>query len=1121
MRILGLDIGSATVGVGVWDILNEDISIVHASTRIFPEAIKENNATRRARRGARRLIRRRKYRVNKKLKRLLNQYNIKWTNDFTTIDKNPYKLRCEALYRELSDLELVSILTNYLKHRGIDYIDEIDEKESEKIVYIKDSEFVCHHMLDILNKFEYKLNSSKTFFDDDEIGLLNNSTVYIRKDIIREIDAVLRKQIELNSNLDDNFRKQFIDNIFSKKRKYYEGPGDVLNRTNYGVYRQDKDNDGNYITWDNLFEGLVGNCSVYPDKKRAPRLSYTAQEFNFLNDLNNLRLGDRKITTEEKEKLLHIALSGKTLNLKTIAKVCNISSDEINGGRKNSKGDIELERFQQFSKVQKKISSRNITKTEFNIIANVLTLEGRKEMKIAKLCKRLHGYTNEECELIYDIVSKMGAKDKGWHSLSYEAMEDIMSELWNEPKNQSQLFAEKGMSKINLQMYEGKKSVPIGEISEDLLNPVVKRSFIQTCKIVEAVFKKYGPIDKIVIELARDLYADPKAIKKEQNENRRKNEEAFCAIKEFAEENGIPYSVKDISNKGILKYRLWKEQNGLCAYSLKPISMSTLVSSILKKGGKLLEVDHIFPLSISFDNSKNNKVLVYREENQLKGQRTPYQYYSSQSKFAEFEKFVSLNNNFTQKKKDYLLMKENLYKYDVRKYFINKNLVDTRHVSRVVLNVLQKYFKANSINTKINVVRGQYTAITRNNMKIKKERYMYKNHAVDALIAAIALECKGIKGNYLAKKALESESNFIKDEYKNDVDVLGEDIKKIVKAGDDSNRFVLNKIDKFKKAILNAEYKYSHRVDKKLNRVVTGNETIRGTREYDNKKYIINSYSDIYNYKSESGKKLAEILRSGDENKYNKLLMYRNDFKTFEILRKIAVDMYDSKIDNPFAKYKEEHGMIRKYSVKNNGPIIKNIKYIEKALGNCLDVSHKLGHDIGSKKSILTKITSYRVDIYCDETRYYMLEVPRIMFEFKKGKYILNMNKYLENKIKKGIPIDAKFKFSLYKGDQFCIKKGTKGKRGYLEGRYKMLSVKNAQKNELEFDTVDISLVSYDEHVKEMKKKDKNFVAPYDLKKPITATMNEDVYEFKKEYTDILGNIYPCQEENFVSEFKL
>lgn len=43
--------------------------------------------------------------------------------------------------------------------------------------------------------------------------------------------------------------------------------------------------------------------------------------------------------------------------------------------------------------------------------------------------------------------------------------------------------------------------------------------------------------------------------------------------------------------------------------------------------------------------------------------------------------------------------------------FINRNLVDTRYACREVLNMLQNYFNANEINTKVKVVNGSFTLI--------------------------------------------------------------------------------------------------------------------------------------------------------------------------------------------------------------------------------------------------------------------------------------------------------------------------------------------------------------------------------------------------------------------------
>lgn len=55
-----------------------------------------------------------------------------------------------------------------------------------------------------------------------------------------------------------------------------------------------------------------------------------------------------------------------------------------------------------------------------------------------------------------------------------------------------------------------------------------------------------------------------------------------------------------------------------------------------------LEIDHILPYSRSFDDSYSNKVLVLSEQNQLKGDKTPFEAFSK-------EKFENIYN-FAQKK---------------------------------------------------------------------------------------------------------------------------------------------------------------------------------------------------------------------------------------------------------------------------------------------------------------------------------------------------------------------------------------------------------------------------------------------------------------------------------------
>ena len=83
----------------------------------------------------------------------------------------------------------------------------------------------------------------------------------------KEIDKFLNTQGKygiLNQKFIDEYLK-----IFNRKRKYYEGPGNEKSRTDYGKYTTGKDLDGKYITEKNIFEKLIGKCSVYKEELRA------------------------------------------------------------------------------------------------------------------------------------------------------------------------------------------------------------------------------------------------------------------------------------------------------------------------------------------------------------------------------------------------------------------------------------------------------------------------------------------------------------------------------------------------------------------------------------------------------------------------------------------------------------------------------------------------------------------------------------------------------------------------------------------------------------------------------------------------------------------------------------
>ena len=72
----------------------------------------------------------------------------------------------------------------------------------------------------------------------------------------------------------------------------------------------------------------------------------------------------------------------------------------------------------------------------------------------------------------------------------------------------------------------------------------------------------------------------------------------------------------------LLRFEMWKEQNGRCLYTDTEIHPDAIVST-----DNRVQVDHILPWSRSGDNSFVNKTLCYAKANQDKKGRTPFEWF--------------------------------------------------------------------------------------------------------------------------------------------------------------------------------------------------------------------------------------------------------------------------------------------------------------------------------------------------------------------------------------------------------------------------------------------------------------------------------------------------------------
>lgn len=869
---LGLDIGVASVG---WAVVNENYEVLELGSDLFKEANPQNNQERRGFRQARRIKRRQKTRKSDFTKLWLNY-------GFNIPNQDPellVRVRVRALSEKINEEELFFVLKSALKHRGISYLeDAIDENMTSNNDYKKglminekklQSKYPCEIQLERYEKYgEYRGNITVT--ENGERVTLSN--VFTSGAYEKEINKILKTQKQYNIKISDEFISKYL-NILTRKREYYVGPGNELSRTDYGRYTTKIGENGEYITEENIFEKLIGKCSVYKDELRAASATYTAQEYNMLNDLNNFVINGRKLTEKEKCQIIETVKTSDVINMKKI--LSNITGEKIDRipGARIDKDDKEIFfKFEQYNKMRKELNEigfdiSSLDRDELDKIGNILTLNTEGEA-IINAINRAGLKLNEEVKnCLVQIRRKNGSLFNKWHSFSLKLMNEIIPEMYKESKNQMEILTEMGVFKGKLETMKGRSTIPFEEVVEEIYNPVVVRSVKIAINITNAIIKKYGNIKKIVIEMPRDKNSEEQKnrIKRSQRENEKELGEI---IKNIKENYGITITDEDFKNhnKLAIKLKLWNEQNGVCPYSGKTISIENLLYNESK-----FEIDHIIPISISFDDSRSNKVLVYGSENQDKGQHSPFQYLININRewnFVKFKAYVLSNykdNKYKQKIKN-LLDESDINKIDVLRGFINRNINDTRYASRIVLNTIQNFFKANESDTKVKVIRGNFTHQMRVKFKLPKDRDEdNSHHAIDAVLI-----CYSSMGYEAYKKELETGVDF----------ETGEiiDINKYNEFCNDKNYEELlyqNKFYSMKKNIAEArqKVKYWYMVDRKVNRSLC-NQTIRGSREYEGKTYKINSYNI---YDDAEYKKLKKLIDVGKE---DKLLMYKNDQHT-------------------------------------------------------------------------------------------------------------------------------------------------------------------------------------------------------------------------------------------------
>lgn len=1069
--VLGLDIGVSSVG---WGIIDKDTNeVIDAGVRLFEEATRNANEERRNFRGARRLKRRRKHRLERAEDFLKsNGFPIEIIGSI-----DPYRARYVGLEEELSKNELAAALYHLIKRRGTT-IDTPEEDEKTSGSELSTKEQLKRNAKKLEDKHVVEIQYEK---------LVNNEVVrdhtnrFKTSDYINEAKALLETQSKYHAEIDASFIEGIIE-LINNRRQYYDGPGSKKSPTPYGQWYYDEEG---ILQHESMIDKMRGKGTYFTDELRIPKKAYTAELFNLLNDLNNLHFPREEtmdgLTTEEKETLIKTHIDkGTKITLKKVAKLVGISNElDIKGARLNLKTNKPIfSEFTGLKKLKKDLDGIDVPQGFFenrevlDEIAEILTAEKsitRREEQLGELFQTHLG--DERPDIIEAIVNDTSFKE--YHALSKKAMDLILSELWETNKNQMQLFTEHGLGKSRLEQLQKGSKIQFDD--EAILSTVARRAHREAIKVTNAVREKYGELSHVVVEMAREKNSDE--AKKSYKDYQKK-------IGAFEKKMAKLLDVKELKDlklngKQMLALKLMDSQDYKCIYT----GMQILPHDIVNQEYQF-EIDHIIPLSYSFDDSQQNKVLCYRQENQDKGQLTPFQYFQSGKAKRTFDEFKAECTNLFKSKKiskrklNYLLEQRDVqHDPEVQKNFINRNLVDTRYAMRSLSSNLRTFYMNNDIDTKVLSIRGSFTSALRRRARLHKDRdESHAHHAIDALIVA-AIGTTPILKQFKA------------------IDFNREGIAVNTETGEviSEEEIFASPTLKFIKWLRNmeSEIKYSHKVDRKPNRTMT-NQTLYSTREKDGDKYVVGKIKNIY----ELDKKGFDSLKKRIDKDPDSFLMAQHDPKTWELVLKVMDE--HSHADNPFQDFKKQHGYIKK-----DGKVpVKGLKYLDNKIGIHVDISHKFPDS--KRDVVLLSRKSIRIDVYQnDEGKYKYLGVPYNWFKKEGDHYVLDKEKYYG---KEGLAAPYKqiddsytFQYSFYKNDRISYDKYEKmenpetGEKEKVMVHYDKLFRGDSSPRESRMEVEDIS---------------------YRTKKQQMPSIGP-LINIKKYNVDILGNEYPIEKEEF------
>ena len=497
-----------------------------------------------------------------------------------------------------------------------------------------------------------------------------------------------------------------------------------------------------------FIKNLTNKCTYLLGEDVLPKSSLLYSEFMLLNELNNVRIDGKPLETKVKAHLIeavfkqdHKKMTENRIEqfLKDNGYISKPHKPEITGLDGEIKNDLTSYRDMvrilgdgfDISMAEEIITDITIFGESKKMLRETLRnkfsscLDDEVIKKLAKLRYRDWGRLSKKLLNGIDGCDKTGDCEpatiiKFMRNFSYNLME-LLGDKFS--------FMER-IQEINDKLTAGQVVAPHDSIDELALSPAVKRAVWQALRIVDEVIhiKKALP-SRIFVEVTRSNKTD----KKKKDSRQKRLSDLYAAIKHddslVEALNGQKFNTLKSDLSGCddaalrsKKLYLYYTQMGRCAYTGNIIDLNLLNTDNY-------DIDHIYPRSLTKDDSFDNLVLCERTANAKKSDTYPIDN-TIQTNQKVFWSFLKHQGLISERKYARLTRIAPLTEDDLSG-FIARQLVETNQSVKAATTLLRRLYPGVDV---VFVKAENVTDFRHDNDFIKVRSLNHHHHAKDAYL---------------------------------------------------------------------------------------------------------------------------------------------------------------------------------------------------------------------------------------------------------------------------------------------------------------------------------------------------------------------------------------------------